>query len=316
MKTMTDPGSSSGGRLSGRLWLIAAQVCGTLMMLIAIAIMATAAGAAQPQPFPLDKYPGFGRSPLAAQRDDTIAAWEAFRREQLIASCLGRAGFSYVPALAFPEEPLAAVASSLGISAVGAATARSPFDQNQAYEATLSASEDERYSRTLYGESAIDMAGTGRTGQVPTGRESDFASGGCRGEAKSVVPSVWDLKRGLEGELELMRQNIAAAPEMVTTGDAYAACARVRGMDARSPADVERIAVINLSTAITAVLKECNGVWAAGYRTAELAVMTEFERRNLVVLRSAEARYVDVPAGIAADVEFRAYLAQYSRAGH
>lgn len=43
----------------------------------------------------------------AAQRDETIAAWEAFQREQLIASCMARAGFTYVVTAAFPEDALA-----------------------------------------------------------------------------------------------------------------------------------------------------------------------------------------------------------------
>jgi hypothetical protein len=31
---------------------------------------------------PLDRYPGFGRSPAAILRDDTTASWEAFKREK------------------------------------------------------------------------------------------------------------------------------------------------------------------------------------------------------------------------------------------
>ena len=87
-------------------------------------------------------YPGFGRSPDAVRRDNTIAYGEAFEREQSIAACMADAGFRYTPAVAFPAEDTAAVASHLGVDAAGADT--NPFAANRRYEQGLSPAERER----------------------------------------------------------------------------------------------------------------------------------------------------------------------------
>jgi hypothetical protein len=311
VKSPTGTTSSSGTASTARQWLRAMQVVGVL--LVVTGVVAVANRAAAQEPFPLDKYPGLGRSPAAAQRDDTIAAWEAFRREQVIASCLAKSGFDHVPAVAFPPDPLAAVARSLGVTDASSA-GPSPREQNAAYEAALSPEAREQYTRAMYGESATDIEQTWRTGLVPPGRESDFATGGCVGESNAAVPSVWALQRGLDTELKVHRQEIATSAEMVATGDAYSACARrAGGISARGPADIERIAVTDASrsSVVAAVIKQCSQIWAVGYRKAEFAAARSFEQRNIAVLRAAEERYRDVMKTISADTAFRTYLAQY-----
>jgi hypothetical protein len=312
MKLLARTRSSQAGSLTRRFWLGAIQALALAMLIVGIVGVANRAQAVEA--FPLDKYPGFGRSQVAAQRDDTIAAWETFRREQAVSSCMARSGFDYVPAVEFPSQPLAAVAKGLRVMDAGSPDQPSPFDRNDAYRAALSGDADERYSRALNGESAADVAETRRSGQLPSGRGPEFMAGGCVGASNAAIPSVWTLKRELEDELESMRQDITASVEIVTTGDAYAECAqRVGGISARGPADVDRLAARDLARPIVVrtVINQCGQVWTVGYRKAEVAAMLRFEERNWAALRATDERYRDVMKAISADDAFLTYLAQY-----
>lgn len=261
--------------------------------------------------FPLDSTPGLGRSPGAAQRDDTIAAWEAFQRAQVITSCMARAGFSYVTNVAFPAETLAHVARGLGVTARAPSNDPSPAQQNRAYEATLSPADQERYARALWAESAADIATMLRTGASPAGRGADFGNGGCRGEA-NALPSIWTLQRQLSGELDAMRKEIAASVA-ISAGDRYAACADgAGGITARGPADVERIVATDKSrsSVVSFVLKQCGPLWAAAYRRAETAAHRSFAQRHDSVLLAAQERYRFAMQDIRRDQGFRLYLEQ------
>lgn len=64
---------------TGNVWWRASQALAVALIVIGIAGAdrpAMAPAMAQ-EAFPLDSYPGLGRSREAALRDDTIAAWEA-----------------------------------------------------------------------------------------------------------------------------------------------------------------------------------------------------------------------------------------------
>jgi hypothetical protein len=159
----------------------------------------------------LDDYAGFGQSAAATQRDETIAYWEAFQREQLITECMAEAGFEYAPAVAFPTGDMREVAEGLGIEDTGSSfelpQLSSPVSWNRDYERGLSDAERERYHQTLLGESAAAVAEADRTGIVPEGRPAEeFAMGGCFGEADAAVPSVWDARRELAPDLDALRQ--------------------------------------------------------------------------------------------------------------
>ena len=159
----------------------------------------------------LDEYAGFGQSPEAVQRDETIAYWEAFQREQQIAECMVDAGFDYTPAVAFPADDMLEVAAGLGVAAEGSSAASaqpaSPATWNRDYERGLSDDERERYNQTLLGESAADVAEADRTGIVPEGRSAEeFATGGCFGQAEAAVPSIWDARRDVAPELDALRE--------------------------------------------------------------------------------------------------------------
>lgn len=305
--------SSSGPRSTRRLWFGAMQVIGLMLLVIGVAAAANRAQAEEA--FLLDKYPGLGRSPAAAVRDDTIAAWEVFRREQLIASCMGRSGFEYAPTLSFPPQALAAVAKNLSVTRSGSATASAPSDRNDAYVATLSGEQRERYYRALFAESEKDMTVLRQTGRIPDSRGNGFARGGCAGEANSAVPSVWTLKQELELEFDNVRRNIAASSEIASTGAVYAECSQqVAGISARSPRDLDKLAASDSSRAeaIASVGRECSAVWASGYRNAEVAELKRFERRNADALLAAQQRYSDAMTTISADQAFLDYLAQYA----
>src|SRR5690625_167665 len=107
----------------------------------------------QASPHPLDDYPGFGRSPDAVVRDDTIAYFEAYDREQHIGGCMADAGFEYTPDVEYPLDAMRTVAASLDVDTVDAdAGLDHPAEENQAYEDALSVDEREAYYQTLYGE--------------------------------------------------------------------------------------------------------------------------------------------------------------------
>src|SRR5690606_34313469 len=82
---------------------------------------------------PLDDIPGFGLSADSMLRDDTIAYWEAFQREQLVVECLADEGFSYVADVAYPDGPFVALASNLGVAADDGAGSETPAEANAAY---------------------------------------------------------------------------------------------------------------------------------------------------------------------------------------
>jgi hypothetical protein len=313
MKPPTVTRSSSGIAWTARIWLRMMQVVGVLLVFTGLVAVANRA---EPQePFPLDEYPGLGRSPAAALRDDTVAAWETFRREQLIASCMQGSGFAYQPAVAFPPEALAAVAKGLGVRYTGSAVPVSPLGRNDAYVEALSAEARERYYRTLLAESAADVAETRRTGRLPAGRGADFATGGCVGESNAAVPSVWTLKRDLGDELDAARRDMAGSQEIGAASAAYAECAqRAGGISARGPADLDALAASDRSwsEAVAAVTKACTELWVTGYRRAEVAALKQFEQRNAAALLVAGERYRDVMKTISADQAFLTYLSQYA----
>lgn len=301
--------ASRGMRL---VFLDALRAIGVALIVVGLGSAATTAKAEET--FPLDRYPGFGRSPAAALRDNTIAAWEAFRRERLTASCMARSGFDYLPVVAFPSQPLGEVARGLGVRP-GAAVSQPPAERNAAYVAVLSADARERYYQALYAESASDIAATRRSGRVPAGRGAEFATGGCTGEANAAVPSIWTLKYELSVELDALGRDVARSAQIGGTGDAYAECARRVGqIDARGPADLDALAANDPSAAgaIASVSKECAQIWSSGRRVAESAALQSFERRNAAALSAARQRYENVATTIANDQDFLEYLAAYA----
>lgn len=266
-------------------------------------------------PFPLDKYPGFGRSADAGLRDDTIAYWEAFQREQLIADCVAVAGFAYAPDVAFPTEAVVAIAEGQGVasSAAGLLADASPSARNDAYVEALSATERDRYFQTLFAERAGDIMMAEETGRIPDGRGDDFASGGCFGKAQAAIPGIWNLPRRLSDELEVMRASIDDSAELRGAQRQYAACTRgSANLDADHPAALEAVVAGGGPQAVAAgaALAGCADIWSFGYRRAAEVAAQNFATAHAGELAAIEAQYAGVMDTIREDAAFRAYLSE------
>lgn len=256
-----------------------------------------------PADFPLDDYPGFGRSTESLLRDQTIAYWEAYEREVQVAECMRTQGFDYRPAVAYPGDLLVRIADRLNLDVDNARNvpSASPREQNAALEARLSADERERFNQALYGESAADIAEVERTGRLPSGREADFATAGCVGEARSTLPGIWDIQRPLNEELHA---DIDSSEELDEARAQYRECAsEVGGLRADQPSDVDRG-----TESGAAVLEECESTWAQGYDRAAVAVTERFIQANEDTLTAMRERYGDLIETIEQDEQFTRHL--------
>ncbi|GAA0948465.1 hypothetical protein [Nonomuraea longicatena] len=305
----------NGPRNRTRGVALAALTAGLGILATGVGLLALPAVAGNPSAV-LDDVPGFGRSPEAALRDNTIAYWEAYQREQVVTACMSRSGFTYWQDVAFPEAEVVKISEELKAPQPRTVTKeqQTPAAQrNGDYETRLAAQDRERYSRALSGESAAEMSEFRRTGTYPKGRGPDFGVGGCLGEATTEVPSIWDTKRRLEDQRQLMRDEIAASPQLNAIKSEYAACAeRTGGIDAQSPADVDAHAVKGPAQqkAAALALESCNEIWAKGYRAAEDVAAQRFAERNATVLAGARQRYKDTVTRIGQDQGFLRHLGE------
>jgi hypothetical protein len=293
----------------------AAMTAGLGIVAAGVGLLALPAIAGNPSTA-LDGFPGFGRSPEAALRDNTIAYWEAYRREQVVVACMSRSGFTYWQDDSFPEAEVVKISEELKAPQPRTVTKEQqtpPAQRNGDYETRLTAQDRERYSRALSGESAEEMSEFRRTGAYPKGRGPDFGVGGCIGTAATEVPSIWDTKRRLEDQRQLMRDEIAASPQLNAIKGEYAACVkRTGGIDASSPADVDAHAVKGPAQqkAAALALESCNEVWAKGYRAAEEVAAQRFVEKNAAVLAGAQQRYKDTVTRIGQDQGFLRHLGE------
>lgn len=262
-----------------------------------------------PSTFALDVYEGFGRSPEALLRDDTIAYREAFQREVEVASCMSDAGLNYAPAVAFPADRVAAIAAGLGVRPQWPASG-SPASVNQAYAEGLSSGDRERYFQTLLGESAADVAEAERTGAIPHGRGPDFATGGCLRAAAVAIPSMWDRQRPLRNQLD---RDIAASAEMGAARSEYRRCARAAGdVVASGPGDARRVALADdtKAHAVGRVLADCEAGWATGYDRAAMATAERFLDRHSQELSATTRRYRTALNDMRRDESFLSYVSE------
>jgi hypothetical protein len=257
---------------------------------------------------PFDPYFGFGRSPAAAGRDDTVALWEAFTKEREVAGCMRAAGFDYEPAVAFPTGAVADVGRQLGISAADHPPPE-PSKRNDAAAGALDRVARNRYFLTLNGETAeaVDRFAASEGAGAP----ADFGSGGCVGEAEERVGSVWELNRRLEPEVEAMHRVAAER-----AGPAYAACVGERsGLRVDDPGDIESL-LTNSSTPpdektkYGEVFDACMPTWDAAVDAEFRDLAASFIAEHRVELESFSARYEGAMARIKRDDSFRKYVAE------
>jgi hypothetical protein len=262
-----------------------------------------------PSTFPLDGYEGFGRSPEAMLRDDTIAYQEAFLREGKVVSCMRDAGFDYTPAVAFPADRVADIAAGLGVPPNRAAS-EAPASRNRAYAQALSTGDRERYYQTLLGESATDIAQAERTGEIPQGRGPDFATGGCLRAAATAIPSIWDRLLPLRDQLD---QDIAASAELRAARSEYRECARTAGdIVASDPGDARLVALSDAATtkAANRVLAECEAGWATGYDRAATTTAERFVDGHPDELSAIKRHYDTALSDVRQDDGFITYLSE------
>ncbi len=262
-----------------------------------------------PAMFALDGYEGFGRSPEAVLRDDTIAYAEAFRREVEVALCMSDAGFEYSPAVAFPAERVADIAAGLGVGPRWPASG-SPTSRNRAHAQGLSPGDRERYYQTWLGESAVDVAEAERTGEIPQGRGPDFATGGCLGAAETAIPNIWDRQRPLREQLD---QDIAASAELRAAKSQYRQCAQAAGgIVASDPGDAREVALADKAktAAVEEVLADCEAGWATGYDRADTTTAERFAARHADELSAIERHYETALTDLRQDEDFLTYLSE------
>jgi hypothetical protein len=264
-----------------------------------------------PAGFALDGVEGFGRSPGATLRDDTIAYAEAFERELAVATCMSGAGFEYTPAVAFPAERVADIAAGLGASPGGAASV-SPASRNRAYAQGLSAADRERYYQTLLGESAADVAEADRTGQIPQGRGPHFAAGGCLGAAATATPNIWDRQRQLRQQLD---EAIAASAELRAARSQYRQCAEATGgIVASDPGDARQVTLADdtKAEAVDRVLADCEAGWAAGYDRAATTTAERFADTHADELSAIQRHYDTALSNTRQDNGLLTYLSEHA----
>lgn len=269
------------------------------------------AGATTPSERPgnLDAYVGFGRSPSTALRDDTVALWEAYQREQRVAGCMEAAAFRYAPSPAFPDEAVRKVAAGLGVQAVAKAPVE-PAVVNERASAVLARTDRDRYYRTLMGESLATVEAVESAPEEVVPNDA-YATGGCVGKASKAVPGVWDARRSVQSDLAALNRRIGA-----DLAGPYAACVqRASGLDADNPGTLEDLAIgvdpaSELRTRAEAALGACRQVWDDGFRTRQNREMPAFIADHQALFDSVQRRYADVTTRIDTDQGFRAYLAQ------
>lgn len=262
---------------------------------------------------PFDEYPGFGISPESVIRDDTIAYWEAFNREQNIGACMKRSGFSYLADVAFPSQAMQAVAESMGIAPDTSIQSASrayldPRLRNRDYVKTLSDGEQDKYYQTLYGENAQDIEMYSQTGVVASGTTKEFATSGCYGSTTKSQSSIWDGKRALADELQAMRIQITHSEDLKQT---FSTCTQsIGGLTAASPAVIEdRIDYGGLSVETgEKILMKCGSEWENGYRMAWDTAMKDIIAQNPKIFAQIKQKYSGAISEIQENQEFRSYI--------
>lgn len=286
------------------VWLM--EFAGLGLILAAVAGRVVATPQASPAD-PFDALPGFGRSAEASLRDDTIALWEAFRREVLVESCMGQAGFQYQPNAEYPADALRDVAKGLGV-APAAGAVNGPADVNAAYEQSLKPEAHSAYVHALYGVTLEAMEAIRSTGKAPT---ADGGWGGCMGRADASSPSIWDARHHLLPLYVEFRRSLAASPDLAKARDEYAACAAQQGVIADRPGALDQLAAAGrIDEALAGkVASGCEPGWVAAAAPGETKLAEAFISEHREELAVVKRRYEGVLDRIAKDDGFAAFLA-------
>src|SRR6266540_226108 len=242
----------------------------------------------------LDDIPGFGREGASVLRDDQIAAYQTYLRERSVASCMESGGFYYRPELLFPPDSLKALTFEPGLPSSGTATT-GPLT-NDSYADGLTGNTRDAYFQALLGEpaAAVDYVES-HDGELPSGSEGgNFAQGGCKGEAMAKTGRIWDLRDGLEEELQSWRDTARATEAMAAASDRFEACARGHGVSsARTPADLERQFTGGTIDEVTvaAASKDCTADWITTDRNEQALLEVNFVNQHRDALQGQLDRF-------------------------
>lgn len=172
---------------------------------------------------PLAKYPGFGHN---AEADETQFDLEETAREQKIARCMEREGFTYWPmkSLALddfgtPREAMAAMRDN----------------PNERYVLLLSEDGRLQYNRALFGvDDPNDLEAANL--RSPT----DPRATGCAAEALRAIPGVFAARSALSLQFNAMRQEVLADQRVKNAEAQWSACMRKLGYSLESPRALRR----------------------------------------------------------------------------
>ena len=259
-----------------------------------------------------DRVPGFGYTEKGALRDDTIALWEAYKREKLVQECMSNANIDYEIEVAFPTGVAVQVAASLSLpdahdverssTGVLVGTLANVESNNYRRALTLSLDNREHYFQTLYGESATDFDMVQRTGELPSGR-ADFARGGCVGKAWKEVPGVYALKRSLYHEIE--RERLTALSNMVAAREIQSECSTEAGVTIRS---LEELETMKGKKQVAGDLAGCEHLLVAMSIQAMNTSIQKVLGSAPTVIQKQLQDYSNTGESIAEDASFTAFL--------
>lgn len=257
---------------TNRLLFLSLTLAITLTGVLAVATPA----AAQPPhaDSPLAAYPGFGHH---AEADEKQFEREELAREHLIARCMEREGFRYVPAPSIALEELASPSEAM---------AALRDDPNGRYERGLPEEERVRYRVSLYGvENPLSENADHQPDPAGTG-------GGCLGEAVRTLPGVFAAKAALQDAYDAMRRSVMSDLRVKAAERHWAACMAGFG----HPVDASPRA---LEERQDAELAELVGPTEAELPTREaLAALGEKHRAERQLTMRC-ARKVDLPGAVA-----------------
>ncbi len=283
---------------------------------------ATAAPTAEDQTagvgsWPLDDIPGLGVSEAAAQRDELIAYWEAYRRDELVEQCMREAGFVWYPEALYPEPVVVKIANAMGVQlpVVDVVPQKPPAVRNREVEASLDPGERDRYFRVLFGESAADVQYVRESGgALPPNYEGvgGFATSGCVGDAEDLVGSVWDLKKRLADELARFRSDARRSDAFLDAVDEYTACFADKGYPGIAhPEQVEALlAEPGQFAKVAEAEATCRSLWFAADRAGLEASSSDFREQYSEILTAQVDRYSQALEQIRNDAGFLAFLAR------
>lgn len=255
----------------------------SLSLVLTLAVATPAAAQPPVAGSPLAAFPGFGHH---AEADEERFEREELAREHLVAQCMEREGFRYVPAPSIALEELA-----------GAREAMTALrdDPNERYMRGLPQEERASYFLALYGvEDPLSESADHQPDPAVTG-------GGCLGEAVRTLPGVFAAKAALQEEYAAMRRAVLDDPRVRAAEARWAGCMEALGhpVDA-SPRALEERQDVELAELVGPTEAELPS------REALAALGEKHRAERRLTMRCA--REVDLPgtvASVRADHEAR-----------